>query len=182
MSDLDTVVAKLRDESRQPHKGEVALSQAEVALLLAALDRAARPSAETSSARDEGSDDDIVDLGEWYVPKWVVRYADELATYMAALAQGGSWSIGGVQSAGQSTAGITLSAEQRRIVAGATPGPYNCIASSRSNLWHIETAADAPVAGLPICSIATGKANAHLVYEGITLLWNASKKATPKSR
>lgn len=132
--------------------------------------------------KNEKDDDEIIHLGDWYVPAWAVRYADELSTYMAAHAQGGSWSIAGVQSVDHPQFSAALSEEQERLVAEATPGPYNCIESRRSNLWHIETSSEAPVAGLPICSVATGEANAHLVYEGINILWNRSKKTTAPSR
>jgi hypothetical protein len=42
-------------------------------------------------------DETPIDIGGESVPRWVVEYADALATYYAERG-GGSWAIGGVQS------------------------------------------------------------------------------------
>lgn len=59
-----------------------------------------------------------------------------------------------------------LVAEVRRLDSAATPGPLDVFGHERSSLCHVETDADAPAAGIVICSInkkaqnGRGEANA----------------------
>lgn len=59
-----------------------------------------------------------------------------------------------------------LVADVRRLDGAATPGPLDVFGHERSSLCHVETDADAPVAGIVICSInrkaqnGRGEANA----------------------
>ncbi len=44
-----------------------------------------------------------------------------------------------------------------------TTGPWTYIQSRRSGLFHVESSIDAPVAGVAVCSVATGEGNARMV-------------------